>query len=98
MFKVRDLVWGCSFREGTRWLSGTVIQQNDNILYQVFIINWNTTWDQHANQLHTRIEWVPEPNTNQVPEASQETEQSSSDATSLNTDLCTRARQPFLVT
>jgi len=58
-----------------------VAQQNGNVLYQVFIKDLNTTWRRHANQLHTRIKWVPEPNTNQVPEASQETKQLSSDPT-----------------
>ena len=60
-------------------MSGAITQQNGNVLYQVFIKDLNTTWRRHANQLRTRIEWVPEPNTNQAPEAPQQTEQLSND-------------------
>jgi len=31
-FKTGDLVWARNFREGKRWLSGNITQQNGNVL------------------------------------------------------------------
>ena len=59
-FKVGDLVWARNFRGGKRWLSGVVTKQMGNVLYEVSVKDLNTTWRRHANQLRTRIEWIPE--------------------------------------
>ena len=59
-FKVGDLVWARNFREGKRWLPENITQQNENVLYEVFIKDLNSTWRRHANQLHNRTEWIPE--------------------------------------
>ena len=61
-FRAGDLVWACNFRGGKRWLSGTITKQIGNVLYEVSIKELSTTWCQHTNQLRTRIEWVPETN------------------------------------
>ena len=66
-FRVGDLVWVHNFREGKRWLPGTITKQIGNVLYKVSIKDQNTSWHQHANQLHTRIEWVPETNSEPTP-------------------------------
>ena len=66
-FRVGDLVWVRNFREGKRWLQGTITKQIGNVLYEVSIKDQNTSWRRHANQLRTRIEWVPETNSEPTP-------------------------------
>ena len=68
-----DLVWARNFRGGKRWLSGAVTKQIGNVLYDVSIKELNTTWRRHANQLRTRIEWIPEANSATVDEPPTET-------------------------
>ena len=91
-FKVGDLVWARNFREGKRWLPGNITQQNGNVLYEVFIKDLNSTWRRHANQLRTRIEWIPESESvgDQIQETPQETVQPSTPPLRRST----RVRQP----
>ena len=95
-FKVGDLVWARNFREGKRWLPGNIIQQNGNVLYEVFIKELNSTWHQHANQLRTRIEQIPESESvgDQVQETPQETVQPSTPPLHRSTRV-RRPRQPW---
>lgn len=65
-FKVGDLVWARNFRGGKRWLPGAITKQIGNVIYEVSIKELNTTWRRHANQLRTRIEWIPETNSTTV--------------------------------
>jgi len=93
-FKVGDLVWARNYREGKRWLSGNVTKQNGNVLYEVLIKDLNSTWRRHANQLCTRIEWIPEPDGNPTLETPQETVQPTTPPLRRSTRV-RRPRQPW---
>ena len=62
--------------------------------FKVFIKDLNSTWCRHANQLCTRIEWMPESDRNQVQETPQETVQPLAPPSHRSTRV-RRPRQPL---
>ena len=62
-------VWIRNYRSGPKWVSGTVLQPQGPLMYEVQTSN-HQTWKRHVEQLRTRETSDPSPSTEETEEAS----------------------------
>ena len=54
-FKEGDIVWARNYREGNKWVPGTIQRRQGPLTYKVKI-NDTLLWKRHVDQLRARVE------------------------------------------